>query len=61
MKRTNRKLSEATKQKIANSLKGRKKTNSHKQAISNGMARYWESIPVMSDENNSTNLKTNEE
>jgi hypothetical protein len=60
MKRTNRKQSESTKQKIANSLKGRKKAESHKQAISNGMARYWESIPVMSDENNSTNLKSNE-
>jgi len=60
MKRTNRNQSESTKQKIANSLKGRKKAESHKQAISNGMARYWESIPVMSDENNSTNLKTDE-
>lgn len=60
MKRTNRKLSEATKQKIANSLKGREKAESHKQAISNGMIRYWQSIPFMSDENNSTNLKPNE-
>ena len=60
MKRTNRKLSDSTKQKIANSLKGRKKAESHKQAISNGMVRYWESIPVKSDENNSTNLKSNE-
>lgn len=61
MKRTTRTLSETTKQKIANSLKGRKKTESHKQAISNGMAKYWESIPVMIDENNSINSKTNEE
>ncbi len=61
MKRTSRKLSNATKQKIANSLKGRKKTERHKQAISNGMIRYWESIPVMRDENNSTELKSNEE
>lgn len=45
MKRTNRKLSEATKQKIANSLRGRKKTESHIQAISIGMKRYWETIP----------------
>ena len=60
MKRTSRRLSESTKAKIANSLKGRKKTDSHKQAISDGMARYWENIPVMSAENNSINLKSNE-
>lgn len=60
MKRTNRKMSESTKQKIANSLKGRKKTESHKKSIANGMVRYWESIPVMSDENNNTNLKSDE-
>jgi hypothetical protein len=60
MKRTTRKLSESTKQKIANSLKGRKKTERHKQAIAKGMERYWKNIPVLSEENNSTNLKTDE-
>ena len=46
MKRTNRKLSESTKQKIANSLKGRKKSERHKQAIAKGMIEYWKSIPT---------------
>lgn len=50
MKRTTRKLSESTKQKIANSLKGRKKTERHKQAIAKGMERYWKNIPVSTED-----------
>ena len=45
MKRTKRALSEQTKSKIANSLKGKSKTQKHREAISQGMKRYWQTIP----------------
>lgn len=45
MKRTTRKLSEDTKKKISNSLKGVKKTDEHKKAISEGLKEYWKTIP----------------
>ncbi len=50
MKRTTRKLSESTKQKIANSLKGIKKTERHKQAIAKGMEKYWKTIPETAED-----------
>jgi len=60
MKRTNRKLSDDTKQKISARLKGKKKSAEHKIAISKGMECYWSTIPYSSEENNSTNLKSDE-
>ena len=48
MKRTTRKLSEVTKQKISAKMKGKRKTTKHKEAISKGMIAYWKTIP---DEN----------
>lgn len=45
MKRTTRKMSEETKKKISESMKGKKKTDEHKVAISNGLKKYWETIP----------------
>lgn len=45
MKRTTRKLSEETKRKISISLKGKKKSVEHKEAISNALRKYWETIP----------------
>lgn len=40
-KRQSRHLSPTTKTKIANALKGRSKSESQKQAIRNGLLRYW--------------------
>lgn len=40
-KRTSRYLSEETKEKISQALKGRPKSNSHREAIRQGELRYW--------------------
>lgn len=45
-KRLTRKLSEETKRKISESMKGRKRTDIERQKISEGMRKYWETIPV---------------
>ena len=45
MKRTTRKLSEETKKRISESMKGKKKTDEHKEAISSALKKYWETIP----------------
>ena len=42
-----RELNDATKQRISQALRGRSKTDTHKEAISNGMKKYWSSIPSM--------------
>ena len=36
---------EITKMKISNSLRNRKKSASHCQAISQGLKNYWEGVP----------------
>lgn len=46
MKRTTRKMSETTKQRISAKLKGKPKTTKHKEAISRGMTEYWKTIPT---------------
>ena len=56
--RKERKLSEETKRKISESMKGRKRTEDEKKKISDGMKRYWNNIPY---ENKSETLTTNEE
>ena len=43
--RKERKLSEETKRKISESMKGRKRSDEERKKISDGMKRYWESIP----------------
>lgn len=53
MKRTNRKMSTITKQRISEKLKGKPKTTKHKEAISKGLIAYWKTIPNETD-NNST-------
>lgn len=60
MKRTSRKLSDKTKQKISAALSGKNKSLKHKEAISKGMESYWATIPNSREENNSINPKTNE-
>lgn len=43
--RKQRKLSEETKRKISETMIGRKRTEEERKKISNGMKKYWESIP----------------
>lgn len=52
MKRLYRQMNDATKLRISQKLKGRSMTDSHKQAISNGMKAYWLTIPNKPNENN---------
>ena len=49
-KRKTREMSDATKQKISQKLKGRMKSPSHCQAISNGLKAMWDSIPKKEDD-----------
>ena len=44
-KRQYRELSDITKQKISVSSKGKAKTSSHKEHISQAMKKYWSGIP----------------
>ena len=44
-KRQFRELSDQTKEKISNSTRGKAKSTQHKQNISQGMMRYWETVP----------------
>ena len=52
MKRQFRQLNDDTKQRISQSLKGRGLSDSHKQAISDGMRAYWATIPNKSNDGN---------
>ena len=45
MVRTKRKLSEETKKKISQKMKGVKKSEETRNKISESMKRYWETIP----------------
>lgn len=58
-KRQYRELSDATKQKISFRLKGRSKSDTHKEAISNGMKEYWKTIPNKPTSTNSPTTSTN--
>ena len=61
MKRQYRDLRDDTKKRIAQSLRGRSFSDSHKQAISDAMKAYWATIPYRDEENNeSTNQQNNE-
>ena len=55
MKREFRNLRNDTKMRIAQSLKGRSFSDSHKQAISDAMKAYWSTIPYRDEENNESN------
>ncbi len=54
-KRQYRQMSDETKQKISQSLKGRSKSMSHVENIKNGLINYWKNIPNRPDveQNNS--------
>lgn len=57
-----RQMNDTSKLRISNRLKGRSLTDSHKQAISDGMKAYWATIPNKPSENNkSENQIKNEE
>ncbi len=53
-KRQYRELDDETKQKMAASQRGRRKSETHKQRISQSMMKYWETVPHRpdADENN---------
>ena len=55
MKRQFRDLRDDTKKRIAQSLRGRTFSDSHKQAISDAMRQYWATIPYRPSENNESN------
>ena len=60
MKRQFRDLRDDTKKRIAQSLRGRTFSDSHKQAISDAMRQYWATIPYRPTENNESNNQDNE-
>lgn len=61
MKREFRQLDDATKQRISQRLRGRTMSDTHKEAISNSLKAYWQTIPNKPNENNeSINNSKNE-
>ena len=50
-KRQYRQLNDTTKQKISQSLRGRTKSATHTQAISNGLKKYWATVPNQPNNN----------
>lgn len=40
-----RELSDETKAKISQSMRNKSKTETHREAISNGLKTYWKTIP----------------
>lgn len=61
MKRIYRQLNDATKQRISQRLKGRTMTDTHKEAISQSMKAYWQTIPNKPTENNNSKNKSKDE
>ncbi len=56
-----RELKDDTKQRISQGLKNRTLSDSHKQAISDGMRAYWATIPNKPSENNESKNLFNDE
>ena len=50
MKRTSRRLSEETRQKISMALRGKPKSEQHRQSLSAALVRYWATIPAEENE-----------
>ncbi len=51
-KRQFRELDQETKQKISDSSRNRPKSDEHKKHISQGMIKYWETVPHRPEDNN---------
>lgn len=51
MKRTNRTLKAETRQKISKALKGKPKSERHKKALAEALKRYWNTVPLVTDNN----------
>lgn len=61
MERQFRELDDATKLRISQKLRGRSMSDTHKQAISDSMKAYWDTVPNKPQQNNtSTNPLNNE-
>lgn len=58
-KRQYRQLDDITKKKISQSLRGRTKAATHTQAISDGLKKYWATVPNQPNNNENKN-KENE-
>jgi hypothetical protein len=56
-----RELNDDTKLRISQGLKNRTLSDSHKQAISDGMRAYWATIPNKPSENNESKNLFNDE
>ena len=56
-----RQMDDATKLRISQRLRGRSMSETHKQAISDGMKAYWASIPNKPNENNESKTPLNNE
>ena len=54
-KRQYRDLPDEVKQKISASTRGRAKSYDHKQHISQGMKRYWETVPSKASSSDTSN------
>ena len=54
-KRQYRQLSDETKMKISQSLKGKSKSLSHVENIKNGLKNYWKGVPNKPKENDNSN------
>jgi hypothetical protein len=57
-KRQYREVDDATKERISASLRGRSKSITHAQAISQGMKEYWQGVPSR-EANGSSNKTSN--
>lgn len=55
-KRQSREVSSDTRQKISAALRGRSKSETHKDNISKGLKTYWEHIPPKNDTSTDTKL-----
>lgn len=51
-KRQYRELDQETKQKISDSNRNKPKSDEHKKHISQGMIKYWETVPHRPNDNN---------
>ena len=58
-KRQYRQMDDTTKQKISRALRGRTKSATHAQSISDGLKNYWKQVPNKPN-NNETKNEENE-